>query len=122
MGSLMLGNVWVFVQLLHRPTRTKHQLYKNPNIAQLETFHQLCSRRITPSPVPSHVGRERCAVLGLLALRGHDVVAPAAAVGAVPPQRGVARRRPGVVLRGSVRVIFLWQILTLADFTTGPPG
>ena len=33
MGSLKLGNVWVFVQLIHRPTRTKHQLYKNPNIA-----------------------------------------------------------------------------------------
>ena len=27
--SLNLGNVWVFVQLIHRPTRTKNQLYKN---------------------------------------------------------------------------------------------
>ena len=31
-GSLKLRNVWVFVQLIHRPTRTKNQLYKNPNI------------------------------------------------------------------------------------------
>ena len=23
-GSLKLGNVWVFVQLIHRPTRTKN--------------------------------------------------------------------------------------------------
>ena len=26
MGSLKLGNVWVFEQLIHRPTRTKNQL------------------------------------------------------------------------------------------------
>ena len=26
-GSLKLGNVWVFLQLCHRPTRTKNQLY-----------------------------------------------------------------------------------------------
>ena len=32
-GSLKLGNVWLFVQLIHRPTRTKHRLYKSPNIA-----------------------------------------------------------------------------------------
>ena len=32
-GSLKLGNVWVFVQLIHRPMRAKNQLYKNPNIA-----------------------------------------------------------------------------------------
>ena len=31
--SLVLGNDWVFVQLIHRPMRTKNQLYKNPNIA-----------------------------------------------------------------------------------------
>ena len=36
-GSLKLGNVWVFVQLIHRPRRTKNQLYKKPNIA-----YQLC--------------------------------------------------------------------------------
>ena len=30
---LELGNVWVFVQLIDRPTRTKNQLYKNQNIA-----------------------------------------------------------------------------------------
>ena len=30
---LELGNVWVFVQLIHRPMRTKNQLYKNSNIA-----------------------------------------------------------------------------------------
>ena len=35
-GSLKLGNVWVFVQLIHRPTRTKNQLQKT-NIAQLDT-------------------------------------------------------------------------------------
>ena len=28
-----LNNVWFFVQLIHRPTRTEYQLYKNPNIA-----------------------------------------------------------------------------------------
>ena len=33
MGSLKLGIVWVFVQLIHRPTRTKNQVYKNINIA-----------------------------------------------------------------------------------------
>ena len=47
---------------------------------------------------------ERGAVLGLLALRGHDVVAPATAVdavdAAVPPEGGVASHRPGVVLGG----------------------
>jgi len=32
-GSLKLGSVRVFVQLIHRPTRNKNQLYKNPNIA-----------------------------------------------------------------------------------------
>ena len=32
-GILELGNVWVFVQLIHRPMRTKNQLYKNSNIA-----------------------------------------------------------------------------------------
>ena len=33
--SLKLGNVWVFVQLILIPRRTKHQLNKNPNIALL---------------------------------------------------------------------------------------
>ena len=46
MESLKLGNVWVFVLLLHRATRTKNQLYKNPNIAQLETSYQLLSGAI----------------------------------------------------------------------------
>ena len=59
----------------------------------------------------SHVGGERGDVLGLLALRGHDVVAPAAAVdavdAAVPPEGGVASHRPGVVLGGSTLIIFL---------------
>ena len=32
-GSLKLGNVWIFVQLFHMPMWTKNQLYKNPNIA-----------------------------------------------------------------------------------------
>ena len=32
-GSLKLGNVLVFVQLIHRPRRPKNQRYKNPNIA-----------------------------------------------------------------------------------------
>ena len=32
-GSLKLDNVWVFLQLIHRPTRTQNQLYKNQNIA-----------------------------------------------------------------------------------------
>ena len=32
-GGLKLGNVCVFVQLIHGPTRTTNQLYKNPNIA-----------------------------------------------------------------------------------------
>ena len=31
--SLKLGNVWVFVQLIHRQTRAKNQLYKNQNIS-----------------------------------------------------------------------------------------
>ena len=30
---LKLGNVWVFVQLIHRPMRAKNQPFKNPNIA-----------------------------------------------------------------------------------------
>ena len=33
-----LGNVWIFVQLIHRPTRTEDQLYKTPNIAKLVPF------------------------------------------------------------------------------------
>ena len=40
-GILELGNVWVFVQLIHRPMMTKNQLLKNPYIAQLETSYQL---------------------------------------------------------------------------------
>ena len=32
-ADLKLGNVWVFVQPIQRPTRTKNQLYKTPNIA-----------------------------------------------------------------------------------------
>ena len=32
-GSLKLGNVWAFVRPIHRPTRTKIQLCKSPNIA-----------------------------------------------------------------------------------------
>ena len=32
-GSLKLGSVRIFVQLNYRQTRTKNQLYKNPNIA-----------------------------------------------------------------------------------------
>ena len=38
--SLKLGNVWVFEQLIHKPTRTVNQQYKN-KIAKLETFHFL---------------------------------------------------------------------------------
>ena len=34
-GILELGNVWVYVQLIHRPMRTKNQLHQKPNIAQL---------------------------------------------------------------------------------------
>ena len=43
-------------------------------------------------------------VLGVLALCGHDVVTPAihAAADAVPPQRGVAHHRPGVILKGLI--------------------
>ena len=40
-GSLKSSNNWVFVQLVYRPRRTKNQLYKNQNIASLETSHQL---------------------------------------------------------------------------------
>ena len=29
-GILELGNVWVFVQLIHRPIRTKNQVHKKP--------------------------------------------------------------------------------------------
>ena len=51
----------------------------------------------------SHMCCECGAVLGVVGpLRGHDVVAPAAvdpAADAVPPQRGVAHHRPGVVLK-----------------------
>ena len=32
-GILELSNVWVVVQLILRPMRTKNQLYKNPNSA-----------------------------------------------------------------------------------------
>ena len=39
MESLKSGNIWVFDQLIHRPKRTKNQLYKNPNIDQLETSY-----------------------------------------------------------------------------------
>ena len=33
MRSLKLGNVWIFVQLIHRAMGTKNKLYKNPSIA-----------------------------------------------------------------------------------------
>ena len=33
MGILKLGKLWVFVLPIHRPTRTKNQQYKYPNIA-----------------------------------------------------------------------------------------
>ena len=35
------SHVWVFVQLIPRPTRTKNLLNKNSNIAQLEACYQL---------------------------------------------------------------------------------
>ena len=41
MGSLKLGNVWVFSQLIICPPWSMNQLNKNPNIAQLETSYQL---------------------------------------------------------------------------------
>ena len=31
-GSLKLGNVWVFVQLIHWPRRPKNHVYKKPNV------------------------------------------------------------------------------------------
>ena len=40
-GSLKLGNVWVSVQLIFGPRWPMHRLNKNPNIAKLETSHQL---------------------------------------------------------------------------------
>ena len=48
---MKLGNVGVFVQLIHRPRRTKNQLYRNPNLAQLETSYQLCTSYILLSPI-----------------------------------------------------------------------
>ena len=41
MGSLKLGNVLVFVQLIFGPFWPMNQLNKNPNIALLETSYQL---------------------------------------------------------------------------------
>ena len=40
MGSLKLGNVWVFVQVIFGPPWPMNQLKKNPNI---EASYQLCS-------------------------------------------------------------------------------
>ena len=40
--SNKLRNVLVFVQLIHRPTRTENQLNKTPNIAQLVPFCTFC--------------------------------------------------------------------------------
>ena len=34
---------WIFVQLIFSPPWPANQLYKNPNIPQLETSHYLCS-------------------------------------------------------------------------------
>ena len=34
-GKSQIRQCLGFVQLIHRPTRTKNQLYKNPNIANL---------------------------------------------------------------------------------------
>ena len=36
-----VGNVWVCEQLIHIPTRTGNQLYKNPNIALLDSVSDL---------------------------------------------------------------------------------
>ena len=41
-GSLKLGNAWVFVQLIFCPPLLMNQLNQNPNIAWLETSYQLC--------------------------------------------------------------------------------
>ena len=37
------SQVWVVVQLIHRPTWAKHQPYKNPNIAKLGNVYILYS-------------------------------------------------------------------------------
>ena len=44
--SHKLGNVWVFVQLIHRPTRTKNQLYKNPNMRLPISSDHTCAESI----------------------------------------------------------------------------
>ena len=53
--SLKLDNVWIFVQLICRPSTTENQLYKNPNISKLETSHypwSLCVLRKATSLLP----------------------------------------------------------------------
>ena len=61
--------------------------------------HSSCFWGLLPRTSSSHMDGERGNVLGLLALRRHNVVAPAAAVDTdVPPQGGIAYHRPGVVL------------------------
>ena len=51
--SLKLGNVWVIVQLIYRPTRTNNQLYKNqtlPNLRLITTSARPRRRLGLPSP------------------------------------------------------------------------
>ena len=52
-GILELGNVWVFVQLIHRPIRTINQLYKNPTpgflIPLARTQEMFCNPRASRS-------------------------------------------------------------------------
>ena len=48
-GSLKLGNVWVFVQLIFGTCWSTNQLNKNPNIAELETSYHLASPHSVPS-------------------------------------------------------------------------
>ena len=55
-GILELGNVWVFDQLIHRPMRTKNQLYKNPNIA-VPAFTPFKSNTIRPRPSKNCINR-----------------------------------------------------------------
>ena len=91
MGSLKLGNVWVLVQLIHRPTRTKNWLYKNPNITKLETSYQLCSYLfLLPAAKPSVAIRGgRINRFSDEGKRSLDVEENAAVV---PPSRGTERQ------------------------------
>ena len=59
-GSRKLDNVWVFVQLIHRPTGIKNQLYKKPYQFPTALIIIALDYSMRRSGSAGYVGGERC--------------------------------------------------------------